>query len=533
MSGALLCADAASVALMTDVEEAFVTLLLRPLEAHYQDHQQQQQHQHAAQLDAAQQQQDDGDVVLLLDALDEADPGELQRAGAAGPNRSSSSNGHRHTDQEGGAGGRGGYEAACPTVCGNRALQLVVGQLSRLPPCVRFVFTTRPDAAAGQVLPCLERTFPGGVTILKPSELRKPSGDGGVGAGGGGSGGGGGGGVMVYHTAAAACRDAGQRVVELPAPQLSDVYDLYGSVFEASYRKYGGPEQAALAADLLAVLMAAREPLSVSFLQQLGVGSAVPLLPGYPRLFFLDEHHLYTVHKSLGDWLLDPALSRRWAVDVRRGHERIGEHLASTWRSSSGSGGGGAGGAAAGMTTSTLSYTLKYAIEHLVEAAGGAGAAGITPREAQVQQGGGAAAAVALDALLSDFVFVRAVLDAGHGPAMIGALGAMQQHTTYSYDALRWLRSELYNLYGKTVGGLVDNALVAAPWTTQLYRSASTAAGQPYATCLALPRGGWPECQAVLKVRPTGRGPRPAIRTATSTACIRQDFFHLYSNRQR
>ncbi len=498
MSGALLCADAASVALMTDVEEAFVTLLLRPLESHYQ---QQQQQQAQAQAQAqAQQEGDDGDVVLLLDALDEADPGELQRAGAVGPNRSSSSNGHRHTDQGGGAGGRGGYEAACPTVCGNRALQLVVGQLSRLPPCVRFVFTTRPDAAAGQVLPCLERTFPGGVTILKPSELRKPSGGGDGVVGGGGDGVGvGGGGVMVYHTAAAACRDAGQRVVERPAPQLSDVYDLYGSVFQLSYRKYGGPEQAALAADLLAVLMAAREPLSVSFLQQLGVGSAVPLLPGYPRLFFLDEHHLYTVHKSLGDWLLDLALSGRWAVDVRRGHERIGLHLAATWRSSNGSGGG--GGAASGMTTSTLSYTLKYAIAHLAEAAGGAGAATTAPGGTQGQQGGGAAAASALDALLSDFGFVRAVLDAGHGPAMIGALGAMQQHTTYSYDALRWLRSELYNLYGKTVGGLVDNALVAAPWITQLYRAASMAAGQPYATCLALPRGGWPECQAVLKVR--------------------------------
>lgn len=44
-------------------------------------------------------------------------------------------------------------------MCGNKALQLVSANLVRLPPCVRFIFTTRPDAASGQVLPCLARTF--------------------------------------------------------------------------------------------------------------------------------------------------------------------------------------------------------------------------------------------------------------------------------------------------------------------------------------------------------------------------------------
>jgi hypothetical protein len=46
---------------------------------------------------------------------------------------------------------RDGQRPRCPVVCGNRALQLVSAHLHRLPSCVRFIFTTRPDAATGQV----------------------------------------------------------------------------------------------------------------------------------------------------------------------------------------------------------------------------------------------------------------------------------------------------------------------------------------------------------------------------------------------
>lgn len=34
-------------------------------------------------------------------------------------------------------------------------------------------------------------------------------------------------------------------------------------------------------------------------LQQLGLGGVVPKLPGFRTLFYVDEHHLFTLHKSL------------------------------------------------------------------------------------------------------------------------------------------------------------------------------------------------------------------------------------------
>jgi hypothetical protein len=79
--------------------------------------------------------------VLLLDALDEADPAATAvagpRAGAGGPGPGP------------GAGGGGG--GPYPVLCGNPALQLLTNHLQRLPACVRFFLTTRPDAASGQV----------------------------------------------------------------------------------------------------------------------------------------------------------------------------------------------------------------------------------------------------------------------------------------------------------------------------------------------------------------------------------------------
>ena len=78
--------------------------------------------------------------VIVLDALDEADPVvPFSAALAAGGGASAV------LDGGGGGGGR------CPVLVGNRALQLLTTQLQRLPGCVRFFVTTRPDAASGQV----------------------------------------------------------------------------------------------------------------------------------------------------------------------------------------------------------------------------------------------------------------------------------------------------------------------------------------------------------------------------------------------
>lgn len=71
-------------------------------------------------------------VLLLFDALDEADPAEQQRPGFSGS----------------------------VLACGNEALKLLRLQLERLPPNVRFLFTTRPEALCGGMQGALSRMFP-------------------------------------------------------------------------------------------------------------------------------------------------------------------------------------------------------------------------------------------------------------------------------------------------------------------------------------------------------------------------------------
>ena len=82
---------------------------------------------------------------------------------------------------------------------------------------------------------------------------------------------------------------------------LDDLYSVYGRVFKAAMAGYTGSTGQDVKR-LIGVLMAAQEPLPFSFLQQLGLGEAISSLPGYPTLFYMDEHHLYTLHKSLGEW---------------------------------------------------------------------------------------------------------------------------------------------------------------------------------------------------------------------------------------
>ncbi|KAG2449768.1 hypothetical protein HYH02_005293 [Chlamydomonas schloesseri] len=571
----LLQLDVAAVAGLSDAEEAFRLLLLQPLRAF---HEAQEQHEKTQGNSQAPPQ-----VVLLIDALDEADPPELLRAAATAGSG------------DGGPSGAGGLAAqappACPTVCGNSALQLLVAQLSQLPPCVRFVLTTRPDAAAGQVLQCLDRTFGGssggGVTHLRPAELRK--------GGSGGSGRGNSDGVLLYHTAAAALADEAAKAAQAGAssaaaatmppahpPQLSTVLDLYGKVFDTARARYRSSSSGAAAASpsspasadsstsdvstLLSVLLAAREPLSASFLQQLGLGSAIPRLPGSGRLFFIDKHHLYTAHRTLDDWLLRRGSSSSagsgdsggdadpFAVQLGHGHQAIGLYLAnSVWQGGEGAddakgvGGGGAlgakgataaadaatagaggngssgsggvgtggGGSAATALPYMLPYTLKYVVSHLVaavewQAAAFAAAAAasadrdgiidITNLDPHVAYG---PAAVCLDELLTDFGFLTAALGAGHGPALVGTLAGLSAHTRHSYDVLRWLQAEQFNLLGKSPAAAALHALATAPVGCGLHAEAARSAGLPWAVRRVLPDpGGWAQSQMVLKGHP-------------------------------
>ncbi|PNH02253.1 Vegetative incompatibility protein HET-E-1, partial [Tetrabaena socialis] len=444
MGEQLLHLNAEAVARMTEVEQAFTELLLWPLKVLEQQTQQRP-------------------VVLLIDALDEADPPGLQLALT-----------------EGG-------KPTGPTPCGNQALRLTVDHLHRLPPIVRFISTTRPDAAASQVLPCLERTFHNSIVRhLTPSELRSVK-------SGGSSSSHSHGGVMVYHTVLAACEGGASMPQVLQDPQLKDVYALYSRVFEAAaHAQYdsGSHQKAQLVrcgcwlVRLLAVLMAAKEPLSQSVLQQLGLGGAIPLLPGYPRLFFVDDHHLYLVHKSLGDWLLDSTCSGAFAAHVCQGHAIIGQHLAWLWRQHQQHAQQLQQQGAATSSSSLLffpnhSYLLKYMVAHL---AGAADAAATSQR---------------------DFGFLLTALKAGHGPAIIGALGAMTNHTAWSYEVLRWLRSDLYNLAGKSAAELAEQALATVPRGTKMYQLAMKTVRPSWCTRLVLPidefAGNWPACSAVLK----------------------------------
>ena len=62
-------------------------------------------------------------------------------------------------------------------------------------------------------------------------------------------------------------------------------------------------------------------------LQQLGLSAHLESLPGWGCLFYLAEHHVYLLHKSLSDWLLDARSSGVHAVDVGAGHRVLGKSL--------------------------------------------------------------------------------------------------------------------------------------------------------------------------------------------------------------
>ncbi|KXZ47607.1 hypothetical protein GPECTOR_34g766 [Gonium pectorale] len=589
---------------LRDPGDAFELLLLQPLlELHRRrgERQQQQQQQLSANgelgtagaVAGGGTEEDDGDVVILLDALDEADPRVTQRQQQQrGQSPKGGAEGSDGGDGRGDVGDAA--QLSCPVACGNQALQLLTAHLARLPPFVRFIVTTRPDAAAGQVLPALLRTFAAAgceVTVLRPSDLME-SGAGkepvGGAAGGSGGAGSGGGGMMVYHTiAAAAALDAdGAAGAALPPltgpPQQADVYRLYTAVFarsaEARRRaaagqgiavggaaaggggdggEAGGGGDSDPVADLVAVVMAAQEPLSHSFIQQLGLGEAIPGMPGWPTLFYIAEHHLYTVHKSLGDWLLGPAVSGPFAAQVPRGHALLGLHLAKTWQQQRRAAGSGTAGEGEGLAvaSSSFRYLLRHIVTHLaaatdhhLAAVAAAATAGPGPGVSGAADGTGVfpAAAAALDALLSDFSFLRAALDAGHGAALIAALGPMCHHTRLSYDVLRWLRSEVYNLEGLGVGDLVISA-ARSPAHSALCAVALRASAQAWRSRAVLGSDGgeWPACESVLKghggdvlgvaVSPDGRqvasssvGADPVVRvwaadTGQCHAELRQD----------
>ncbi len=119
------------------------------------------------------------------------------------------------------------------------------------------------------------------------------------------------------------------------------------------------------------VLLSAQEPLSHSMLQSMCLSAHLDSLPGWGCLFYQAEHHVYLLHKSLSDWLLDGRKSGAHAVDVGAGHRRLGIRLLKDVEAMTppevgeGSGKGQSVKTSLPPRRSLPAYASKYAVLHL------------------------------------------------------------------------------------------------------------------------------------------------------------------------
>jgi len=322
-------------------------------------------------------------IVLVIDALDEADPPEQFESDFAGK---------------------------CVKACGNKMLVLLRRHLAALGPNVRFIITTRPDAVCGGVRGVLERTFDGSVQFVLPTQLRPHV----EGAGAG---------VMVYITVVKECK---LPTCRLQQPTIEDVYALYDQVFSRDTRTLASELQAAVR-ELVALLLVVQEPMSQSTLYEMGFGQLLEALPGWGALFFVHEHKVFMLHKSLADWLRRrDTLVGGSPLDLPKGHEQLARHL-------------GRGRAAPSP------YTTKYLVFHLVSAVRSSTSA----REL-------------MDEVLQDMQFLSAVARAAHLSRVVQSLGSLraEEHTSTSEDVNRWLSLAVNELDGTAT----PSVLVGSVW---------------------------------------------------------------------
>lgn len=241
------------------------------------------------------------------------------------------------------------------------------------------------------------------------------------------------------------------------APSLEDLYCLYRQVFDASGSSTSKP-----VVELMQVVMAAQEPLSMSLLQQMGLDSALWQLPGYGVLFFVAEHHLYMMHKSLSDWLVGQPF-----IDVSQGHLALGLHLAHQ---------------DLGRPTP---YMLKYMATHLAVA------------------GQGQAYQELDNNVLQNFGFIEEICLQGLKHHLVSALAKVPRsdRSPLVSDMLRWLT--IYSEEVKAAGDMARTALYC-PVATRLYKVAEAKLkGQlgGWVTRDAWYHRDWTACKMVLKVR--------------------------------
>jgi len=329
--------------------------------------------------------------VILLDALDEADPAHEQESGFD-PSK----------------------HPVIPVA--NKVLSLLTALLAKLPVQVRFILTARKETARSSLEVVLHRAFKK-VSIIEPHQLRLGDQHGSQGKG-----------VLVYDTVVKECqleRILTQRPAATNA-SLLDLYAAYKAVFDRD-------EPHGQTLELIEVLMAAMEPLPLSLLQKMGLIQNLDKLPGWKTLFYVAEHRVYFLHKSLSDWL---RLARRnhtggytWGVGgddgqglVTSGHVSLGSYLVEKEAPKAADGG-----------DKASEYALKYAVHHVC-------ASGSSAR--------------IRDKLLSNWPFLRQSIAAGHGSAVVESLSVLESSTdlkgesllnSYGQDTLQWLRAFLHD----------------------------------------------------------------------------------------
>lgn len=406
-------------------------------------------------------------MVLLLDALDEADPLLEQLAASAKAAREALA-------AEGVALPPPplpeGEDAASFVPAGNRAFQLLKDQLlPRLPRNVRLIITTRPDAIGARVLPALHSVSDGSCVELSPALLRHDNGDAATEAAPRDSR------VMLVQTVRQEVLGQGtpDNAVDADADAcnmetLGALYAAYNLAFQRQWQVLTA-EQCVAVKELVDVLAAAQEPLSLALLQRMGLHDTVSLLPGWGTLFFAAEHRVFLLHKSLADWLADSSTDARFRVDATYGHARLGLHLAKGVLETS----------VSDKDASWPRYTLCYLMRHLVEAAAGAAGAGSSsaaggPTHGSAGgDGSGGSASSTFDALLLRTDFLDAVLRAGQHGRLIADLAAGVRQggvSALAKDMLRFLRKCQHKLTGEGKGGVLARA-AAAPCQTLVYQA--------------------------------------------------------------
>ncbi|GAX78217.1 hypothetical protein CEUSTIGMA_g5659.t1 [Chlamydomonas eustigma] len=235
--------------------------------------------------------------------------------------------------------------------------------------------------------------------------------------------------VLVFDTVVRECGINKQTALDLEVANAHDplqaVYGAYKFIFDRN-----APTDGCIS--LLQVLMAAQEPLPHSVLQQLGLCSHLVRLPGWGCLFYVADHRVYMLHKSLSDWLGSPSISGAHAVDLPAGHAILGVRLLKECMGSLCSNSENKSDADGSLLSV---YTLNFMAYHLLHSS-----SATMP-----------ACLLLLDLALKSFEFIKAVFSLkGRGFLLVKLLGwAKDKLLDYSKQVYKWLRKDAHKINGR------------------------------------------------------------------------------------